>query len=62
MKINVKVLLSRGMTMPAYATDGSAAIDLRECLEKRGSYGGPTEKSVEAQIAFVRQALEEKGA
>lgn len=29
MEINVKILLSRGMEMPAYATDGSAAVDLR---------------------------------
>ena len=29
MDINVKILLSRGMEMPAYATDGSAAVDLR---------------------------------
>ena len=33
MKINVKVLLSRGMEMPAYATDGSAAIDLRAAID-----------------------------
>ncbi len=32
MKIKVKVLLSRGMEMPAYATDGAAAIDLRAAL------------------------------
>ncbi|MBR7181587.1 MAG: dUTP diphosphatase [Clostridia bacterium] len=34
MDINVKVLLSRGMEMPAYATDGSAAIDLRAALDE----------------------------
>ncbi len=34
MDINVKILLSRGMTMPAYATDGSAAIDLRAAVEE----------------------------
>ncbi len=31
-KINVKIKLSRGMTLPAYATDGAAAIDLRAAL------------------------------
>ncbi|MBE6555307.1 MAG: dUTP diphosphatase [Ruminococcaceae bacterium] len=34
MDINVKVLLSRGMTMPAYATEGSAAIDLRAAIDE----------------------------
>ena len=34
MEINVKILLSRGMEMPAYATDGSAAVDLRAALEE----------------------------
>ena len=34
MNTNVKVLLSRGMTMPAYATDGSAAVDLRAAVEE----------------------------
>jgi len=28
------VLLSRGMTMPAYATEGSAAIDLRAAIDE----------------------------
>ena len=31
--INVKIKLTRGATLPAYATDGSAAIDLRAALE-----------------------------
>ena len=31
--VNVKIKLSRGMTMPKYATDGSAAIDLCAALE-----------------------------
>ncbi|MBQ8357290.1 MAG: dUTP diphosphatase [Clostridia bacterium] len=34
MKLNVKILLSRGMTMPAYATDGSAAVDLRAAIDE----------------------------
>ena len=33
MDIQVKVLLSRGMELPAYATDGSAAVDLRAAVE-----------------------------
>ncbi|MBQ2773616.1 MAG: dUTP diphosphatase [Clostridia bacterium] len=32
MKIPVKILLSRGMEAPAYATEGSAAVDLRAAL------------------------------
>ena len=34
MNINVKILLSRGMEMPAYATAGSAAIDLRAAIDE----------------------------
>ena len=34
MNINVKILLSRGMEMPAYATEGSAAIDLRAAIDE----------------------------
>ena len=34
MEINVKILLSRGMEMPAYATDGSAAVDLRAAVDE----------------------------
>lgn len=33
-KINVKIKLSRGMSAPAYATDGSAAIDLCAALDE----------------------------
>lgn len=33
MNINVKIKLTRGATLPAYATDGSAALDLRAALE-----------------------------
>lgn len=33
MDINVKIKLTRGATLPAYATDGSAAVDLRAALE-----------------------------
>ena len=31
--INVKIKLARGASVPAYATDGSAAVDLRAALE-----------------------------
>ena len=34
MKTDVKILLSRGMTMPAYATEGSAAVDMRAAIEE----------------------------
>jgi dUTP pyrophosphatase len=34
MDINVKILLSRGMKAPAYATEGSAAIDLRAAIDE----------------------------
>ena len=34
MKLNVNILLSRGMEMPAYATDGSAAVDLRAAIDE----------------------------
>ncbi len=33
MNINVKIKLTRGAALPAYATDGSAALDLRAALE-----------------------------
>ena len=32
--IKVKIKLSRGMTLPKYATDGSAAVDLRAAIEE----------------------------
>ena len=34
MNLNVKLKLSRGMEAPAYATDGSAAVDLRAAIEE----------------------------
>ncbi|MBQ9099616.1 MAG: dUTP diphosphatase [Clostridia bacterium] len=34
MELNVKILLSRGMEMPSYATDGSAAVDLRAAIDE----------------------------
>ena len=34
MELNVKIKLTRGMEVPAYATDGSAAVDLRAALEE----------------------------
>jgi dUTP pyrophosphatase len=33
MDIDIKVKLTRGASLPAYATDGSAALDLRAALE-----------------------------
>jgi dUTP pyrophosphatase len=34
MNTNLKVLLSRGMTMPAYATEGAAAVDMRAAIDE----------------------------
>ena len=34
MKLPVKILLSRGMEVPTYATDGSAAVDVRAALDE----------------------------
>ena len=34
MNLNVKLKLSRGMEAPSYATDGSAAVDLRAALDE----------------------------
>ena len=34
MKTDVKFLLSRGMTMPTYATDGAAAVDMRAAIDE----------------------------
>ena len=34
MQLNVKIKLTRGMSAPTYATDGSAAVDLRAALEE----------------------------
>lgn len=34
MELPVQILLSRGMTMPTYATDGAAALDLRAAVEE----------------------------
>ena len=34
MNLNVKIKLTRGVTAPEYATDGSAAVDLRAALEE----------------------------
>lgn len=33
MKLNVQIKLTRGQTLPAYTTDGSAAVDLRAALD-----------------------------
>ena len=34
MNLNVRIKLTRGMDAPEYATDGSAAVDLRAALEE----------------------------
>ena len=34
MNTNVKVMLSRGMTMPTYATEGAAAVDMRAAIDE----------------------------
>ena len=34
MELKVNIKLSRGMTLPEYATNGSAAVDLRAALEE----------------------------
>ena len=34
MKVNVKIKMTRNMPAPAYATDGSAAMDLRAALDE----------------------------
>lgn len=34
MNLNVKIKLTRNMTLPEYATSGSAAVDLRAALEE----------------------------
>ena len=34
MNLNVKIKLTRGMNSPEYATEGSAAVDLRAALEE----------------------------
>ena len=34
MNLNVKIKLSRGMDAPTYATEGSAAVDLRAALDE----------------------------
>ncbi len=34
MKINVKIKLTRGASCPEYATDGSAAVDLRAMIDE----------------------------
>ena len=47
---------------PLFDEDIYAAINLRTCVEKRISLGGPTAASVEAQIAYVRKTVEEETA
>ena len=34
MKLPVRILLTRGMTLPTYATEGSAAVDLRAAIKE----------------------------
>ena len=42
---------------PLFDADVYDAIDLRACVARRKSAGGPTPESVEAQIALVRAAI-----
>ena len=46
---------------PLFDAEVYAAIDLRECVEKRASAGGPTAASVEAQIAHVLHSIGQEG-
>ena len=61
-KINVKIMMTRGMPTPAYATDGSAAVDLRaaeslsiepgqRALVPTGVHIAPETKNVVAIVA-----------
>ena len=52
MDINVKILLSRGMEAPAYATEGSAAIDLRAAIDE-----GTTVKIEPGERALIPTGL-----
>ena len=42
---------------PLFDADVYDAIDLKNCVARRKSAGGPTPESVERQIAFVREAI-----
>ncbi len=44
---------------PLFDADVYEAIDLRACVEKRTSAGGPTAAGVDTQLAFIKQALSE---
>ena len=46
---------------PLFGPDVYDAIDLRACVARRKSAGGPTPESVEQQIAFVREAMGKGG-
>ena len=46
---------------PLFDADVYDAIDLRACVARRKSAGGPTPESVERQIAFVREAMGKGG-
>ncbi|MBQ8716808.1 MAG: dUTP diphosphatase [Clostridia bacterium] len=52
MDINVKILLTRGMEAPAYATEGSAAIDLRAAIDE-----GTTVKIEPGERALIPTGL-----
>ena len=54
-----KLPLETFQTFSALFDDGVyAAIDLKNCVTRRVSYGGTSVPSVEAQIAWVTQQLE----
>ncbi|HHX72224.1 MAG TPA: argininosuccinate lyase, partial [Clostridiales bacterium] len=42
---------------PLFDEDVYAAIDMRACLDRRTSFGGPTKESVLRQIQSVRETL-----
>ena len=46
---------------PLFDADVYDAIDLKNCVARRKSAGGPTPESVERQIAFVREAMGKGG-
>ncbi len=54
-----KLPLETFQTFSALFDDGVyAAIDLKNCVTRRVSYGGTSVPSVEAQIAWVTQQLD----
>ena len=46
---------------PLFSEDVYDAVDLEKCVERRGSLGGTSVQSVEAQIRYVRDSLSRLG-